>query len=238
MQLRAALGFLRQYMEARPKEYVSDSLTDGAALNLAVTLGERELALELINAIRTSSLSSADDYSAIIQANWRTGEYEAGYEIAMEGVSKFPNAENMLYQAHRFLLWGGYYDDARAVAARITGTELPQANLLMMRIRQACADGKDAEAKRIYEVEFKDFVFAGIGGAWSTDWIILHTLNRPAEANEILRPLDQENLLFPLSAYLDYPFFDVTAFPVMQRTLEREQIVRPPYRPIPFACGD
>lgn len=157
------------------------------------------------------------------------GEYAQGREFALQALDRFPYSEGLLYQSHRLLVSGGYIDEAREVAEKATGIELPQENMLLMQIRQACADGNSAEAETLATDILRD--------TGDMNWHVLHLMNRIPEATEFLRHLDQPGSLYSLSAYLDYPFFDATQYPNLQRVLERERIVRPAYEPIPYACN-
>ncbi|MEX2130065.1 MAG: hypothetical protein WD772_01155, partial [Pseudohongiellaceae bacterium] len=201
LQLRASLDFLQQYLQAQAKARIAENLQIDA-LYLAANLGERELGLQLIDTLRASGVSNADLYSQIIQGYRTLREYETGYQFTLEAVSKFPNNEGLLFQANQLLHLGGYREDAKNAAARITGSQLPLVNVLLMRVRHACDDGDNTEANRLYEEELK-----GLESSF-VNYFALSMLGRLDEANDALRYLDQQSSLYSLSSYLTYSFFD------------------------------
>ena len=228
LQLRASLSFLRQYLQAQSNRNVTTSVQIDA-IHLAQDLSERELALQFLEKVPSSSLD-VDDYNWMLFAYRRMPEYEGSYKFAMEAISKFPNDEGVLYQVNDLLNWAGYRDDARTAAERITVTLLPLENVLLAQLRQACADGNSVEANRLYENEMKDI------SSTATKYIALNTLGRSEEAHELLMPMDQDSSLYTLSSYLMFPYFDPRLFPNLQRVLEREQVLRAPVIPLSYAC--
>lgn len=229
LEFRTARDYLQRYRMEIPNGYVTETAGANSPLRLASVLGDRVFALELIAAM-TASPVSADvrNYSLIVQVYREIGEYERGREFALAAMLKYPNDEALLFQTQQLLLWGGYYDEARELVGKITGTQLPPVNIAMVRLWQACADNNLAEANRVFETAVPNA---------SSNWVALHTMNRREEAAELLRPLDRDDLLFSLSTYMGFEFFDVAEYPNLQRALEREQIVSPVYRPMPFACN-
>jgi len=132
-----------------------------------------------------------------------------------------------LYQAHRALLAAGEIEQAAGVAARFLRMAGDSSGQTLVRIRQACAEGRVSDADRIYEE-------AGPGTA--TRWLYLKTLGRDEEARTFLQPLDTPETLSVLAGYLGYVSFEVRDFPVMWQALTAQDIHRPPARPLRYRC--
>ena len=103
----------------------------------------------------------------------------------------------------------------------------------MVKIRQACAEGRLDDAERLYA----DFDFSPFDPASSNiQWLALKTLARIDEAVELLRPLDQPETLVRLGELLSYTHFDPSHYPNLTRRLEEQGIMRYEVQPMNFAC--
>ncbi|MDP2283997.1 MAG: hypothetical protein Q8L06_07650 [Pseudohongiella sp.] len=229
LQLRTSLSLLQQYLQSQANGTLNESLLE-RTMQLAARIRDTDLAWQALINLQAASLSNSTAARDIINGFRSIRAYEAGYPLALEAIRKFPNDEQVLYQAHDLLLWGGYRDDARNAAEQITGTNLHRRSVLLVQIRQACADGDSRTANQLYEEELKGMSNAG------TNFAALHALGRGDEANEQLRILDQEGSLFSLYSYTNFPFFDPEQYPNLQRVLERERVTLPAAVPVPYAC--
>ena len=131
------------------------------------------------------------------------------------------------YQAHRAFLDAGKLDRAAdmidAYNLRAVDSELR----LMVQIRQACAEGRDADANAIYEEGSKPT---------TTRWLMLRTLGRDDEARELVRQYDTPEKLFILAGYLQYRTFDPRDFPLLWSRLQAQGIDWAPVRHQTFRC--
>ena len=98
--------------------------------------------------------------------------------------------------------------------------------------RQACAEGRVADAEALY-AELDD---VQSGGMIANRWLFLKTLGRDDEATTTLLPYDTPDGLSTLSGFLNYTSFDPADFPVLNEVLLSQGITRPPATEIPFAC--
>ena len=96
-----------------------------------------------------------------------------------------------------------------------------------MRLRQACAEGRVADADVLYETSLD-----GSGA----QWMLLKTLGFDDQAREILRPLDTPENLVALSNFLTYRFFEARDYPLLFNTLTAQGINRPPASPMAYRC--
>ncbi len=164
--------------------------------------------------------------ASIVQTMHRVDLTEA---VAMvDGIFKNPNpAPREIYQSHRVLLAAGETERAAGlVDAYIRQTDDFEGETIV-RVRQACAEGRDADAHEL---------FAAIDPDSNTRWLFLKTLGRDDEARELLRPLDTPETVFILAAYITYRSFEARDYPLLWKTLTAQGINRPPARPMTYRC--
>jgi hypothetical protein len=155
----------------------------------------------------------------------------AAAKAARRAVTQYPNDANILYQAHRALLWAGAVDEARALTARLYDGELENVGKLTVKVRQSCADGdrKSAQAAA-------DKIFALGDDEANPKWIAHQMLGGRKAARESIIHFDRTRPPILLASWLWYPYFDAEQYPNLREILRRENIVRPPTTKIPFAC--
>ena len=142
--------------------------------------------------------------------------------------------EAVYYQAHRVLLYADKVDDAAEIARRYLAAATNPTWSLMVRIRQACAEGRVADADALYA----NYEFREIGESRSNiQWLALQTLGRNAEASALLQPLDKASTLFALSAFLSYTHFDPRPYPTLVATLTAQGVMRDKPTELNFACN-
>jgi tetratricopeptide (TPR) repeat protein len=200
--------------------------------NAQVTVGDYVAARE--SAVRAAELLRQSNESEIglIQIMHRVD-----VAAAVEGVERELRAGRRstgeLYQLHRVLLWAGMVERAASLADDYLAADPDSDSAAMVRIRQACAEGRVADA---------DAAFAALD---TTDpssmrsqnaWLYLLTLGRNEDATETLRPYDEDGDFFALSNYLFYTSFDPALYPNFNKHLAKQGVHRPPAAIIPFAC--
>jgi len=138
-----------------------------------------------------------------------------------------------LYQAHRILLMADRISEAADVGQRYINAATNPTWSLMVRIRQACAEGRIDDAEKLYE----DFDFSPFDPANNNiQWLALKTLGRVDEAVELLRLLDRPETLVRLGELLSYRHFDPSPYPNLTQRLEEQNIMRYEIEPMNFAC--
>lgn len=133
----------------------------------------------------------------------------------------------ILYQAHRILLAAGQIERAATLIEPYMQQSADEEANIIMRIRQACAEGRVADADRL---------FATVDEDTNTRWLFLKILGRDDEARELLRTLDKPETLSTLSGYLTYLSFEARDYPLLWKTLSSQGINRPPARPLEYRC--
>ena len=123
--------------------------------------------------------------------------------------------------------------EASAVGQRYISAATNPTWSLMVKIRQACAEGRADDAERFYdEFDFSRFDISDT----NIQWLALQTLGRAAEARELLRPLDHPDMLVRLAGLLTYLHFDPTPYPNLSKRLEQQGALPRTVVPLNFAC--
>lgn len=135
---------------------------------------------------------------------------------------------NELYQSHRVLLAAGQLERAAQIAARYVAKSGDFEGKIMVQVRQACAEGRVADADRLFET---------VDPGSNTRWLFLETLGREDEARELLMPFDTPEGLYLLSNFLNYPNFEARDYPLLWKKLTDQGINRPPARPLDYRCS-
>ena len=133
----------------------------------------------------------------------------------------------LYYQGQRALLEAGQIERAAGLVDKYIMRAADEEGILMVQVRQACAEGRVADADALYELVPQDS---------PTRWLFLQTLGRTDEAREFLRQYDTPEYLFILAGFLDYRTFDPRDYPLLWKTLQAQGIERPPVRMQTFMC--
>ena len=132
-----------------------------------------------------------------------------------------------MYQSHRVLLAAGKIERAAELVTMYVPQSSDDDGIVMVRIRQACAEGRVADA---------DELFKEISPDSNTRWLFLKTLGRDDDARELLSALETPESLYALSAFLSYRSFEARDFPLLWKTLTAQGINRPEARPMAYRC--
>lgn len=166
----------------------------------------------------------------IINYVW-SKNFPAAANAARRAVAQYPNDADILYQAHRALLWAGAVDEARALTARLYDGESEDVQKLTVKVRQSCAGGDRKTAK-----EAADKIFAMGDDEAGVKWLVHHLLGDLKAAREDIIRFDRTSPPILIGAWLWYPYFDAQQYPHLREILRRENITRPQATKIPFAC--
>ena len=225
LRWRKAIGLYQAYLAERP----GDAAAKGGLIDLATRASDRELLDGLLEGIWPEAQLRRELALGHVNYAHRSGNYTRAADQALVLLEGWPDDFDLLYQVHRVLLWDGRVSAAGEVLARmqrVARGDEPWAPVPPA--RQACAEGRRAEAEQILADLELDSV--------SLRWHVLMLLGEQAAATELLMQLEQDGRIYALSSFLTYPHFDPSPFPSLLRILEREQIRRPPAVRLPFAC--
>lgn len=163
---------------------------------------------------------------AIIENVHRASPQDA-VTLVDEALQSANPTANTIYQSHRALLAVGQVDRAAGLIDMYRERANDEEGVLIMRLRQACAEGRVADADAFYEALAPDS---------NVQWLYLKTLGFDDRARELLRPLDTPENLATLSGYLSYRFFEPRDYPLLWRVLTAQGINRPPATPLAYRC--
>jgi hypothetical protein len=152
-------------------------------------------------------------------------------EFAVRASAQFPDEIFIHYQAHRGLLWAGDIDGAAQLLPFILSSDLPEASRYLVQLRQACADNRVHDAKRLYERGQRQFAEAK-----STMWISHLLMGNHEAAVESLRDLDDPDDLAGLADFLTYGTFDPRPYPNLMALLESQAIEPREVQVAPYQC--
>ncbi len=163
---------------------------------------------------------------AIIENVHRASPQDAVTLVDEALQSPSPTA-NVIYQSHRALLAVGQIERAAGLIDMYRERANDEEGVLIMRLRQACAEDRVAEADALYEA---------LDPGSNVQWLYLKTLGFDDRARELLRPLDTPENLVTLSGYLSYRFFEPRDYPLLWRVLTAQDINRPPATTLAYRC--
>ena len=167
-------------------------------------------------------------FQLILRIDPERGAEEARRALALPS----PPAETY-YQAHRAFLNAGLIAEAAELARRYEEVATTPDLLLMVRIRQACAEGRVNDADALFE----EFGATLIDDAVSNlRWLALQTLGRHAEALATIRNFDHPDTLFSLFVLMPYTHFDPRPFPNLNARLVERGAARNEAPPMNFFC--
>ena len=137
-----------------------------------------------------------------------------------------------VYQAHRVYLYAGLVEEAAQLAKTYIRDSTEKSSTILLRVRQACAEGRVADADRIYLQldNSPESVFGNIR------WLYLKVLGRDREAAELASQYDNPDGWIFIAGIMTYPAFEPAPFPYFESILKDQGIDRPPAQPIPYAC--
>jgi len=229
MQFRGAdaMRDLEKYLKEVPLDF--DAWV--ALSNNDVWQAKYEAARAAIAKAEKLSDHSPQNYVAVIINYVWARDYPAAANAARRAVAQYPNDADLLYQAHRALLWAGAVDEARALTARLYDGQSAEVQKLTVKVRQSCADGDRKAAQAA-----ADKIFAMGDDEAGLKWIARHLLGDKKGAVQELARFDRASPPILIGAWLWYPYFDAQAYTNLREIMKRENIVRPPVSTIPFAC--
>jgi TolB-like protein len=155
---------------------------------------------------------------------------DAALAMAEWDIAEQPRARLDMYQLQRVFLYAGKLEEAAEFAADYLRSPQQGDSLAMVRIRQACAEGRVADADAVFEAA-RDLIAGN-----PNEWLFLKTLGHDEAARQALLPLDNPDDYYALAAFLAYTTFDPADYPYLNSRLKEQGISRPPAHDIPFAC--
>ena len=226
-RLVQALRLITEYLDQRP----NDQDAQNSRLSLLATVRMDE---ELATAIE--KYQERDGYNVLVSQSSLTmiltsNDDERISAYARTAMERIPDSAFFDYQAHRALLWAGDIDGASRLSGLLISSDLPDENLQMVALRQACAENKVADARRIFEHFNNTYP-----NKHSTLWLSHMLMNQTERAHEILLELDDADNLSFLADFLTYAQFDARYFPNLMAYLKSQGIEPREPLQVPYRC--
>jgi TolB-like protein len=227
LQFRKALRLNTEYLRQRPH----DQAAQNQQLSLLATIGTAE---EVLAAVR--EFERIDGHDVLVTNNSITyllyaGDIDYLREFSRAAVQKFPNEAFVHYQAHRALLWAGDIDGAAQLLPFILSSDLPDDSRYLVLLRQACAENRVHDARRLYERGKREYA-----DDTSIIWLSHLIMNQPKAAAEFLTPLDGADDLRGIADFLTYGTFDPRPYPNLMFLLQSQGVDKPEPQVQPYRC--
>lgn len=227
LQPAEALRLNTEYLRERP----NDQIAQRYQLTLLADLGAID---ELRAAIEEFERRDGFDILVVndsITASMLTGDKAFVRRFTQDALRRVPDRPFVEYQAHRALLFAGDIDGAAALVPAIEASDLPEQTRTIILLRQACAEGKLAEARRVFkelDAKFSDDL--------SMAWISHKIMGLDDEAHEILAPLDANRELQSLFDFVSYHYFDASKYPNLVELIRSQGVEPREPMEMPYRC--
>ncbi len=229
LRLAEQRDLLVAYLESRPNDVQSWGSLAVAHQNM----GDLPAALGAVKAEEQLD-SDIDHVTSLINLYYQFADLGSAVALSRRVMVEAPTRRLALYQAHRALLWVGEVTEAAEAARMYHQSPLsgdPTVNDRgrsdLVNIRQACAEGRVADANRLFEN------FPTSGDA-TLHWLALMTLGRNKDAEDLLRIYDSPEKVRQLFSWYRYSQFDPRPFPLLMAVLEREGVTQKLVVPEPY----
>jgi tetratricopeptide (TPR) repeat protein len=226
MKYRQALRLNIEYLEQRPNDQFAQLLQ----LNLLAELDMRDETREAV-----AEFYERDGYHPFVTGGSisrliYTADRETIRAFAKRAVERFGDNANVMYQAHRALLWVADIDGASKVLPVILASDMPDDSRYLVLLRQACAENRLADAMRLYTKGIEQF-----SDDTSISWLSHLIMGNDEKAVEKLMELDSNQDMASMTSFLTYGTFDPRPYPNLMAILEgqgfeRGEVIKLPYR--------
>lgn len=225
LRLRAAQRLMGKYLAARPNDLDAWNVM----ADLSVFAGEQTAFERASERIHRLSLLDGMPRSRALAAPFQQQDYATAYARSREQLAVQPDDITTIYQVHRAYIGADRTPAARELLRRISASNIPLSSRLLAEQRQACAEGRDADAAALR----RQVDSTGEVGA---RWIAAQQMGDEAASRALLLPLDTPTGLPTLIQFMIYPSFDPSVFPQLSQLLRTEGVT--PRRPVPIrnAC--
>ncbi len=227
LQLSEALRLNTEYLRQRP----NDQGAQNFQLLLLADIGTGE---QLRAAIE--EFEERDGYDLQVNLNsilhsMLTGDKEFARRFTQEALRRMPDRPFLQYQAHRTLLYAGDIDGAVTLIPAIQASDMPGETKAIILLRQACAEGKLSEARKIFET-----FSAAYGDDLSMGWISRKVMGMDDEAHAMLAPLDENRDFERLIDFVSYYYFDPSLYPNLFELLKAQGVEPRKPMDMPYRC--
>ena len=227
LQIAEALRLNTEYLRERP----NDQHAQEYQLRLLADLGKVDELRAVIE-----EFEQRDGYDLVVNndsitATMLTNDKDFVRRFAQDAMRRMPDRPFLQYQSHRALLFAGDIDGASALIPAIESSDMPEDTRMIIRLRQACAEGKTAEARQAFEKFMERH-----GQDLSMRWISHKIMGLDAEAHAMLAPLDENKDFERLVDFVSYHYFDASQYPNLVELLQSQGVEPREPLEMPYRC--
>jgi len=227
LQPTEALRLNTEYLRERPNDQIAQSYQLGLLSDLGA-IDELRAAIE--------EFERRDGYDLLVNndsitATMLTDDKEFVRQFAHDALRRMPERPFIQYQSHRSLLFAGDIDGAATLIPAIQASDMPEQTRAIILLRQACAEGKVAEAQRAFEKFDAEF-----GDDLSMAWISHKIMGLDDEAHAMLVPLDENRELEALFDFVSYHYFDARKYPNLVELIKSQGVEPREPLEMPYRC--
>lgn len=225
LQFKTAQQLMAQYLRARPRDTEAwETMGD-----ISAYAADRPAMARAAERIHSLSVEAGNPKSRAITLSVMAVQLPDAVARARQQLALRPTNAITQYQAHRAFIWAGNTDEARALLQRIDASTMPRDNKLLAQMRQACAENRTGDAKRLRASIAK-------AGDMNSRWQAAQLMGDEAAATALLRPLDRPERLATLMQFIIHPTFDAAIYPTLMAALTRNGVVPRKAIAMPFGC--
>jgi TolB-like protein len=227
LQLSEALRLNTEYLRERPNDQVAQRYQLGLLADLGA-IDELRAAIE--------DFEQRDGYDIFVNNDsitltMLTADKDFARRFTHSALRRMPDRPFLQYQSHRTLLYAGDIDGAAALIPAIEASDMPEDTKTIIHLRQACAEGKLTEARRVFEefnAKFTDDI--------SMSWISHKIMGLDDEAYQILLEPDENREFKLLFDFLSYHYFDAALYPNLVEQVRAQGIQPREPLEMPYRC--
>ena len=227
MKFHQAHRLINEYLERRP----NDQWAQVIQIQLLAELNMRD---ELHKVV--ADFDGRDGYdmwvmASTVQQLMYGGDNDALKEFVDKAMERMGDNPDIVYQAHRAMLWLGDIDGASKVVPIIQASYMPEDSRYLVALRQACAENRIADAERLFLKAPDKLKYNP-----SIDWLSHLILGDDEGAINALRKYDAKQDMTTMTSFLTYGTFDPSPYPNLMAVLEAEGIGRKQIVKLPYQC--
>ena len=152
--------------------------------------------------------------------------------VANDALELYSHRYDTLYRAHHVFLNAGEYERAAAIMPELLNKNRLKRRQYLITLRQACAEGRTADAERIYAEALE-----ALPDDLSLNWLSHMIMGNKEAAEPLFREFDERGEFETMYTYLYYPNFDAKVYPNFARALSGQGVLERPIRQLPYRCG-
>ena len=228
LNFREAIRFIERYLDQRPNDTLAYQFRSHVLRTISEYDQAESVAIDLMNRKehRALHLLLAIEHLRAIQNKELMREF-VRYSLEQQGENI-----NLIYQAHRGLLFADDITGAGELLRLIRTSSLPKGTITLASIRQACAENRTGEALRLLNEELLP-----VANTINRKWLGFTIVGDDKSALDAAMEYDEQGEVLRLSSLLQYPWFDPRPFPNLMSRLADQGLENRVLIDLPYRCN-